>query len=88
MPYDAIIKLDTKGEEDHLLSQSGLGNFISMGELSKWVHHTNGGSSSDLSYPFYKEIPCSLIHQLTEHFQMDLEMFQYNNHNYLKLCKH
>ena len=88
MPYDAIIKLDTKGEEDKLLSQSGLNSFITMEELLKWVHHTNGGSSSDLIFQFYKEIPCSLIHQLTEHFQMDLEMFEYNSEKYLKMCKH
>ena len=58
-----------------------------MEELSKWVHHTKGGSSSNLSNEFYKEIPCLLIHQLTKHFQMDLEMFEYDNNEYLEICK-
>ena len=87
MPYDAIIKLDETGEESQLLTHSGLNNFITMEELSKWVHHTTGRSSSALKYEFYKEIPCPLIQSLTEHFQMDLEMFEYDNKEYLKICK-
>ena len=87
MPYDAIIKLEEREEEGQLLTYSGLSNFMRMEELSKWVHQTSGGSSTDLSHEFYKEIPCSLIHELTDHFRMDLDMFEYDNNEYLMICK-
>ena len=87
MPYDAIIKLEEREEEGQLLTYIGLSKFMTMEELSKWVHQTSGGSSADLSHKFYKEIPCPLIHKLTDHFRMDLEMFEYDNNEYLKICK-
>ena len=58
-----------------------------MEELSKWVHRTTGRSSAEVKYEFYKEIPCPLIQRLTKHFQMDLEMFQYQTHDFMHICK-
>ena len=87
VPYHAIIKLEIEREEEDLLSKSGLSNFISISELSKWIHHTQGGGTPDLRADFFKEIPCPLVNQLEKHFLMDLEMFEYDSKEYMKICR-
>ena len=76
-----------KREENDLLIESGLSSYVSSKELSKWIHHTQGGNSSSLSEKYFKQIPCPLTTKLIAHFQMDLEMFQYDTKKYLKICK-
>ena len=76
-----------KGEENELLSQTELGNYVSSKKLSQWIHRTEGGTSSDLTEKYFKDIPCPLILKLIKHFHMDLEMFQYDTIKYMKTCK-
>ena len=87
IPYDAIIKLEFNGEENYVLSETGLNNHISSDDLPKWIHHTKGGSTPEHRHEFFKDIPCSLIQQLTQHFLMDLEMFQYDTKEFMSICK-
>ena len=87
VPYDAIVKLEMKGEENELLSQTELSNYVSSHQLTQWIHRTEGGTSSDLTEKYFKEIPCPLIIKLIKHFHMDLEMFQYDTIKYMKMCK-
>ena len=87
IPYNAIIKLEGTGEEEALVSFTNLNTFVSSSELSKWIHHTTGGPTPDHRYEFFKDVPCSLLVRLTKHFQMDLEMFQYQTHDFMNICK-
>ena len=88
IPYDAIIKLDGTKEEQEFVSQSNLNKFVSSDELSKWIHHTQGGPTPDHRLEFFKNVPCSLLVRLTKHFQMDLEMFQYKTNDFMNICKY
>ena len=87
IPYSAIIKLEGNNEEEALVTLTNLSNFVSSSELSKWIYHTEGGSTPDHRYEFFKDIPCSLLVRLTEHFDMDLEMFQYKTDDFMNVCK-
>ena len=87
IPYDAIVKLEVPGEEQEVLSHSNLYQFVSPDDLPKWIHHTHGGPTPEHREEFYKDIPCSLIQNLTQHYLMDLEMFQYGTDEFTKICK-
>ena len=87
VPYDAIIKLENVGEERELLSQSNLNQFVDPDDLPNWIHHTHGGSTPEHREEYFKDIPCYLIKQLTQHFLMDLEMFRYNTNEFTNICK-
>ena len=84
--YDAIVKLDVPGEDRDLLSYSNLDRFVSPDD-EFFVHQTVGGPTSQHREEYFKDIPCSLIQNLTERYLMDLEMFQYGTHEFLKICK-
>ena len=87
VPYDAIVKLEVTGEEQELLSKTKLNQFVDADDLPKWIHHTHGGPTPEHREEFFKDIPCYLIEQLTQHFLMDLEMFQYSTDEFIKICK-
>ena len=87
VPYDAIVKLEMNSEEAETISVTHLKDYVSTDELSKWVHHTSGGSSQELRHKFFKDIPCPLIVQLSKHFQMDLDMFEYDTAQFMRMCR-
>ena len=88
IPFDAIIKLEETGEEEELVSQTNLSHFVSPEDISKWIHHTQGGPTPKHRFEFFKDIPCSLLVRLTKHFLMDLEMFDYKTDEFMKICKY
>ena len=87
IPYDAVIKLEAEDEEAQVLYQSGLNQYVSSHELAKWIHHTNGGPSPKHRFDFFKNISCSVIVRLSQHFSMDLEMFEYETNEFMDICK-
>ena len=87
IPYDAIVKLEESGEEEYLLSWSGLSEYVSSKDLPTWIHHTHGGPTPEHREEFFTDVPCSLLQELTQHFLMDLEMFQYDTKEFLTICK-
>ena len=87
VPYDAIVKLEMNSEEAETISATHLKDYVSSDELLKWIHHTSGGSSQVLRYKFFKDIPCSVMVQLSKHFQMDLDMFEYDTAQFMRMCR-
>ena len=87
VPYDAIVKLEMNSEEAETILATHLKDYVSTYELLKWVHHTSGGSSQELRHRFFKDIPCSVMVQLSKHFQMDLDMFEYDTAQFMRMCR-
>ena len=87
VPYDAIVKLEMNSEEAETISATHLKDYVSTDELLKWAHHTSGGSSQELRHKFFKDIPCPLMVQLSKHFQMDLDMFEYDTAQFMRMCR-
>ena len=75
-------------DEEELISQTNLSHFVSPEDISKWIHHTQGGPTPKHRFEFFKDIPCSLLVRLTKHFLMDLEMFDYKTDEFMKICKY
>ena len=82
-----MIKLEAEDEEENVLHQSGLNQYVSSHDLAKWIHHTNGGPSPKYRFDFFKDVPCSIIERLIQHFSMDLEMFEYETNEFMDICK-
>ena len=87
VPYDGILKLESHDDLAYILSRSGLGKYISSKDLSTWPHHTKGGSTPERRNEFFKDVSCTLVENLTQHFLMDLELFQYNATEFMNICK-
>ena len=87
IPYDAVIKLEAEDEEKQVLYQSGLNQYVSSHELAKWIHHTNGAPSPKHRFDFFKDVSCSIIVRLSQHYSMDLEMFEYETNEFMDICK-
>ena len=87
VPYDAIVKLESNDEEEYVLVQSGLSKIFSSRDLSHMIHHTKGGSSSKKRTKFFRKIPCSLLTRLAKHYILDLEMFEYDIKEFMKICR-
>ena len=82
-----MIKLEAEDEEENVLHQSGLNQYVSSHDLAKWIHHTNGGPSPKHRFVFFKDVSCSIIDRLIQHFSMDLEMFEYDSSVFMDICK-
>ena len=87
VPYDAIIKLESNDEEEYVMVQTGLSKNFPLHDLSSITHQTKGGSSSKHRTEVLQEIPCSLLTSLAKHFILDLEMFEYDIKDFMKICQ-
>ena len=67
--------------------QTELSKNFSLHDLSNMIRHTKGGSSSKHRTEFFQEIPCSLLTSLAKHFILDLEMFEYDIKEFMKICQ-
>jgi len=63
-----------------------LGLYLNPSDVSV-VNPTSGGSSANVREEYFSLLPCDLLQKLVDKYQLDMEMFDYDAKDFLRLCK-
>ena len=55
--------------------------------LSQHRHSTSGGKTEEFRKKYFGQLPCETLNQLTDLYKVDMEMFEYDDSLYRRLCK-
>ena len=83
--YSAIGHLETIDDDiKYILTISGLHKYTSHVE---WRHMTKNGSTDIWRGKYYSQVPCWMLSDLYNYYEIDFELFGYDPTEYFNLCR-